>query len=109
MKDIFSLKVQSLDTNFLSCLIFLTNICFHRYETGSSLFTDVNCQRRAVCEVYKYQGQLGELSKRARHSLDFLDTLPYLNLPDEINEIGDELVVCFSFLFSYPNIFYCIF
>lgn len=64
-----------------------------RYETGNSLLTDINCQRRAVCEVYRYQDQLGELSKRARHSLDYLDTLPYLSLPDEINEISDELVV----------------
>ena len=66
---------------------------FSSYETGNSLLTDINCQRRAVCEVYKFQDQLGELSKRARHSLDYLDTLPYLSLPDEINEISDELVV----------------
>ena len=67
---------------------------FHcRYEAGSSLFTDINCQRRAVCEVYRYQEQLGELSRRARHSLDYLNTLQYFSLPDEINEISDELLV----------------
>jgi hypothetical protein len=45
---------------------------FYRYETGSSLLTDTSCQLRAVCEVYRYQQQLGELSRRARHSLDYL-------------------------------------
>jgi len=39
------------------------------------------------------QQQLGELSRRARHSLDYLNTIAYLNMPDEINELTDELMV----------------
>lgn len=68
------------------------HLAYETYETGSSLFTDINCQRRAVCEIYKYQQQLGELSRRARHSLDYLNTIAYLNMPDEINELTDELM-----------------
>ena len=52
-----------------------------------------NSDYNYVAKLDKFQDQLGELSKRARHSLDYLDTLPYLSLPDEINEISDELVV----------------
>jgi len=35
----------------------------------------------------------GELSARARHSLDYLDTVPYFSLPDEINQVADDLLV----------------
>lgn len=33
-----------------------------RYETGTLLLSDVNCQRRAVCEIYKYKKELGKLA-----------------------------------------------
>lgn len=68
------------------------HLAYETYETGTAVLFDIDCQRRAVCEIYRYQQQLGELSKRARHSLDYIGTVPYLSLPDEINQVADELV-----------------
>ena len=53
----------------------------------------MDCQKKAICEVYQNAQQLGAVSQRARHSLDYLETLSVLSLPDEFMNIIDEFVV----------------
>ena len=69
------------------------NIIFFSYETSNGLFNDMDCQKKAICEVYQNAQQLGAVSQRARHSLDNLETLSLLSLPDEFMNIIDEFVV----------------
>ena len=79
--------------------ILTTKTClFSRYETSSDLLNDLDCQKKAICEVYQNALELGEISKRARHSLDFLDSASVLSVPDEFLDIIDEFTV------SYLNI-----
>ena len=56
----------------------------------------MDCQKKAICEVYQNAQQLGAVSQRARHSLDNLETLSVLSLPDEFMNIIDEFVVSFN-------------
>ena len=53
----------------------------------------MECQKRAICEVYRNSYELGAVSERARHSLDYLDTVSLFNLPDEFLTILDEFMV----------------
>lgn len=53
----------------------------------------MDCQKKAICEVYQNQRQLGAISQRARHSLDYLETLSYFSLPDEFINVIDEFMV----------------
>ena len=79
--------------------ILTTKTClFSRYETSSDLLNDLDCQKKAICEVYQNALELGEISQRARHSLDFLDSASVLSVPDEFLDIIDEFTV------SYLNI-----
>ena len=71
-----------------------------RYETSTDLLHDLDCQKKAVCEVYQNALELGEISKRARHSLDFLDSASVLSIPDEFLNIIDEFTVSYSIYFS---------
>jgi hypothetical protein len=49
---------------------------------------------KVICEIYRDEtNELGEIGKRAKHSLDFVDTVQYLNLPDEFMNLADEYVV----------------
>ncbi len=65
-----------------------------RYDTGSEMLGDADCQRKAVCEVYQQRRRLGEAGRRARHSLDFLgDAAGYLALPDAVANTLDEFQV----------------
>ena len=72
----------------------------------------MDCQKKAICEVYQNAQQLGAVSQRARHSLDNLETLSVLSLPDEFMNIIDEFVVSFNIfwgkkilrLFFLPNL-----
>ena len=66
---------------------------FFRYEASNDLLGDMECQKRAICEVYKNSYELGAVSERARHSLDYLDTVSLFNLPDEFLTILDEFMV----------------
>ena len=67
---------------------------FHsRYEASNDLLTDMDCQKKAICEVYQNALELGEVSERARHSLDYLDYLNVFSLPDEFMNIVDEFTV----------------
>ena len=64
------------------------------YEAGSDLLTDLDCQKRAICEVYRYPQELGEVSKRAKHSLNLIDeAAKYLSLTDELLNLVDEYAV----------------
>ena len=71
-----------------------------RYETSTDLLHDLDCQKKAVCEVYQNALELGEISKRARHSLDFLDSASVLSIPDEFLNIIDEFTVSYNIYFS---------
>ena len=64
-----------------------------RYEASNDLLGDMECQKRAICEVYRNSYELGAVSERARHSLDYLDTVSLFNLPDEFLTILDEFMV----------------
>ena len=57
---------------------------------------DMECQKKVICEVYQDQGTLGELSARGRHSLDYMDTVEYFNLPAALANTIDEFQVIFS-------------
>ena len=70
---------------------------YSRYETSSDLLNDLDCQKKAICEVYQNALELGEISTRARHSLDFLDSASVLSVPDEFLNIIDEFTVSFLF------------
>ena len=49
---------------------------------------------KVICEIYKDESnELGEIGKRARHSLDFIDAVQYLKLPEEFLELADEYSV----------------
>jgi len=65
-------------------------LAYDMYETSSDLLNDLDCQKKAICEVYQNALELGEISTRARHSLDFLDSASVLSVPDEFLNIIDE-------------------
>merc|ERR1712047_76635 len=65
-------------------------LAYDMYETSSDLLNDLDCQKKAICEVYQNALELGEISKRARHSLDFLDSASVLSVPEEFLDIIDE-------------------
>ena len=50
---------------------------------------------KVICEIYRDTDNkdLGEIGRRAKHSLDFVDALQYLNLPDEFLTLADEYMV----------------
>ena len=50
---------------------------------------------KVICEIYRDADNkdLGEIGRRAKHSLDFVDALQYLNLPDEFLTLADEYMV----------------
>ena len=77
----------------LLCFLITKTLFFFSYETSNGLFNDMDCQKKAICEVYQNAQQLGAVSQRARHSLDNLETLSLLSLPDEFMNIIDEFVV----------------
>ncbi len=66
---------------------------FYSYDTGSEILSDLECQKHAVCEVYQDGSVLGEFGARARHSLDFVDQMATLKLPDFIGNTLDEFQV----------------
>ena len=66
----------------------------NRYSAGKTVINDLECQMKVICEIYRDEtNELGEIGKRAKHSLDFVDTVQYLNLPDEFMNLADEYVV----------------
>ena len=49
---------------------------------------------KVICEIYRDDtNELGEVGMRAKHSLDFVDAVQYLNLPDEFLNLADEYMV----------------
>lgn len=68
------------------------NLAYQIYESGTELLGDMDCQKKAVCEVYQNAVELGEVSKRAKHSLDYLDSVQYFSMPDEVMNIVDEFL-----------------
>ena len=49
---------------------------------------------KVICEIYRDDmNELGEVGRRAKHSLDFVDAVQYLNLPDEFLNLADEYMV----------------
>ena len=58
---------------------------------------------KVICEIYrdKDNQDLGEIGRRAKHSLDFVDALQYLNLPDEFLTLADEYMVSLQNLMSF--------
>ena len=59
---------------------------------------------KVICEIYRDDtNELGEVGRRAKHSLDFVDAVQYLNLPDEFLNLADEYMVS-SNLVSIQNI-----
>ena len=49
---------------------------------------------KVICEIYRDDtNELGEVGTRAKHSLDFVDAVQYLNLPDEFLNLADEYMV----------------
>merc|ERR1712218_139006 len=76
----------------------ITNCHFfnvNRYSAGTTVINDIDCQMKVICEIYrdKDNQELGEIGRRAKHSLDFVDALQYLNLPDEFLTLADEYMV----------------
>ena len=66
----------------------------NRYSAGKNVINDLECQTKVICEIYRDEtNELGELGKRAKHSLDFVDAVQYLNLPDEFVNLADEYMV----------------
>ena len=56
---------------------------------------DIDCTKRAVCEVYQNSIELGELGKRAVHGFDMMESyMDYLKLlPSEFVVTLDEILV----------------
>ena len=65
----------------------------HRYEASNELFGDVDCQKKAICEIYQNPQKLGLFGERARHGLDMMESFSYMSLPDEFFNILDEFMV----------------
>merc|ERR1711956_29599 len=63
-----------------------------RYETSSEVMSDVDCTKKAICEIYQNSQELGTLGKRAMHGLDMMESLSYMSLPDEFFNILDEFM-----------------
>ena len=42
---------------------------FYRYETSSEVMSDVDCTKKAICEIYQNSQELGQLGERAMHGL----------------------------------------
>ena len=66
----------------------------------------MECQKKAICEIYQDESnELGEFGRRAKHSLDFVDSVQYLNVPDEVLNLADEYAVrktfCSKILYRY--------
>ena len=57
------------------------------------MLSDLDCQRKMICEVYQDQRLLGELGVRARHSFDFLGSVHTLKLPYYIENTLEEFEV----------------
>ena len=55
--------------------------------------SDVDCTKKAICEIYQNSQELGPLGKRAMHGLDMMESLSYMSLPDEFFNILDEFMV----------------
>ena len=77
-----------------------------RYSAGKNLLNDMECQRKAICEIYQDESnEFGEFGRRAKHSLDFVDSVQYLNVPDEVLNLADEYAVrktfCSKILYRY--------
>lgn len=71
------------------------HIFFISYEDSNDILGDVDCQKRAICEIYRNSAELGEISTRAQHSLNFLESFSLMSLPDEFMNIVDEFMVIF--------------
>ena len=41
----------------------------YRYETSSEVMSDVDCTKKAICEIYQNSQELGQLGERAMHVL----------------------------------------
>ena len=54
---------------FQLCTFFL-----YRYETSSEVLDDIDCTKRAVCEVYQNSNELGEFGQRAVHGFDMMES-----------------------------------
>ena len=65
----------------------------YRYETSSEVMSDVDCTKKAICEIYQNSQELGQLGERAMHGLDMMESLSYMSLPDEFFNILDEFMV----------------
>ena len=59
----------------------------------------MDCQKKAVCEIYRNSAQLGEISQRAQHSLDMLESFSLMALPDDFINLVDEFMVRYPFNF----------
>jgi len=64
------------------------------YSAGTTVLNDIECQMKVICEIYRDDtNELGEVGRRAKHSLDFVDAVQYLNLPDEFLNLADEYMM----------------
>ena len=59
--------------------------------------SDLSCQKRLVCELYREAGDLGELGRRGVHGLDLVfaagDISTYVTVPVPVVNALDELKV----------------
>ena len=64
------------------------------------MLDDIDCTKKAVCEVYQNSNELGEFGQRAVHGFDMMESMSdWLKLlPGEFVNTLDEILV--SFLIS---------
>jgi len=67
-------------------------LAYEMYETSSEVLSDVDCTKKAICEIYQNSQELGQLGQRAMHGLDMMESLSYMSLPDEFFNILDEFM-----------------
>merc|ERR1712203_276516 len=67
-------------------------LAYEMYETSSEVLSDVDCTKKAICEIYQNSQELGQLGERAMHGLDMMESLSYMSLPDEFFNILDEFM-----------------
>jgi len=86
----FSSKWKNLDK-----ILDWIQVAHETYSAGTTVINDIDCQMKVICEIYRDTDNkdLGEIGRRAKHSLDFVDALQYLNLPDEFLTLADEYMV----------------
>ena len=80
-------------TNYLNISINHSLLTFSRYEASDNFLGDIDCQKRAICEIYQNPLEMGELNIRAKHSLDMLESASLMSLPDEFMNLVDEFLV----------------